>query len=243
MTTSNHPHSKGACRLLRHVARESAETKHLRQFPAYSSHLGLSLLCGLAVFFFSPLPAFAESFVAPYSGTLYIRCIGGSAGATSDFGTGTNPADWTPYLRSLPPSCPTTEVRIGSVTTGQVVPFAMRTQWLEREYWAFSTAQDEASTAAFSDSDNSLKMGGKTIEQTAPDTWVMHLDDAASYTVDDNDADFLIQIRLVRTSSPVTQNFSLQAAPQHDLSSAAVTLNCANLMCYLTTLGIETYIH
>ncbi len=169
--------------------------------------MGLLLFSSMAMFLFSPSPILAESFVAPYSGTLYIRCIGGSAGATSDFGTGTNLSDWTPYLRNLPPSCPTTEIQIGNVTAGQVVPFAMRTQWLGKEYWAFSTAQDQASTTAFSDTDNSLKWGGKIIEQTDPDTWVMHLDDAASYTVDDNDADFLIQIRLVRARRQVTQNF------------------------------------
>jgi hypothetical protein len=148
-----------------------------------------------------PSTVFAETFVAPYAGTVFIRCIGGSAGATSDFGTGTNSADWTPYLHSLPSQ--TGEVRIGNVTAGQVVPFAMRTDWLGKEYWAFSTVSDPASTTAFGDTDNSLKMGGRVIEQTGPDTWVMHLDDAASFTVDDNDADFLIQIRLVRTG-PIT---------------------------------------
>jgi len=181
--------------------------KHFLRLSGHSCRLVLFLLCGLAGSLVSPSPAFAESFVAPYSGTLYLRCIGGSAGATSEFGTGTSPADWTSYLRNLPPASPTSEIRIGNVTAGELVPFAMRTKWLGKEYWAFSTADDQASATAFSDTDNSLMMGGNIIEQTAPNTWVMHLDDAASYTVDDNDADFLIEIRLVRTSSPVTQYF------------------------------------
>jgi len=73
------------------------------------------------------LAAHAESFVAPSSGTLYIQCVGGSAGAVSQFGTGTSPTTFVGYLNSLPQSCPTSEVSIGPVTAGQTVVFGIKT--------------------------------------------------------------------------------------------------------------------
>ncbi len=41
-------------------------------------------------------------FVAPISGTLYIKCVGGDAGAVSQFGIGTSPSTFVSYLNSLP---------------------------------------------------------------------------------------------------------------------------------------------
>jgi hypothetical protein len=90
---------------------------------------------------FSPY-ASGESFVAPTSGTLYIKCVGGSAAATSQFGTGTSQTNFVPYLNSLPGSCPTSEVSIGTVSVGQTVPFGIHTIWEGADYWAFSTGTD-----------------------------------------------------------------------------------------------------
>jgi hypothetical protein len=138
----------------------------------------------------------AEDFIAPYGGNLYVKCTGGSAGATSQFGTGTSSATFKVYLDNLPSSCPTAEVLIGAVTAGQTLPFGIQTYW-ERTYWAFSTASDQGSVVSFSDSCNNLRMGGKIIQQTSPSTWLMHLNDAAHYTVDKCQADnILIQLRL-----------------------------------------------
>jgi hypothetical protein len=47
------------------------------------------------------------------------------------------------------------------------------------------------------DQDNSLGRDGSVIEKTGPSTWVLHLDDAGSAEIDHNDADVLIEIRLV----------------------------------------------
>jgi hypothetical protein len=145
----------------------------------------------------------AESFVAPASGALYVKCVGGSAGATSQFGTGTSQANFVPYLSSLPGSCPTSEVSIGSVRAGQTIPFGVHTVWQGIDYWAFSNGSDQASTVAFSDVYNSLRMGGKIIQQTGPNTWVIHVDDAAHYTVDFGKGNnLLIEVRLVVDESP-----------------------------------------
>jgi uncharacterized protein (TIGR03437 family) len=136
----------------------------------------------------SSFGAHAEDFVPPASGTLYISCVGGSAGATSQFGTGTSTANFVAYLNSLPGSCPTTEVSVGSVTAGQTAHFGIHTLWGGQDYWAFSDGTDEASVVAF---------GGNNIQQTGQNTWVMHLNDAAHYTVSTNEANnILIQLRL-----------------------------------------------
>jgi hypothetical protein len=142
--------------------------------------------------------ASAESFVAPASGTLYIKCVGGTAGAVSQFGTGSTISDFVPLLSSLPQACPTTEIAFGHVATGQKVPFGVHTVWQETDYWAFSSRSDQPSIVTFSDVYNNLGMGGKVIQQTGVNTWTMHLSDAAHYTVAlDMANNILIQIRLV----------------------------------------------
>jgi hypothetical protein len=146
--------------------------------------------------------AHAEVFIAPYSGNLYMKCTGGDSPAPTQFGTGTSTANFTAFLNGIPGSCPTAEVLIGSMTAGQAVPFAMKTTWNGQSYWAFSTATDQPSIVAFSDPDNSLKMGGRIIQQTGTNTWLMHLDDAASYLGDDDDNDILIQLRMDTTAAP-----------------------------------------
>jgi hypothetical protein len=156
-------------------------------------------------------PASTEA--GPSSVTLYIKCIGGSAGAVSQFGTGTSPANFVPYLNSLPASCPTPEVPIGTVTDAtQPPPFAIHTFWQGHDYWAFSTGTDQASKVAFSE-----------VKQTGPDTIVMHLNDAAHYLVGSDEANnILIQIRLVvNESQPPTSRTSDKKAGAIDGSWSA----------------------
>lgn len=144
----------------------------------------------------------AESFVPPYSGNLYLQCIGGSAGATSQVGIGNSPSNFVPYLTGLPDACPDSEVLVGPVTAGQPVEFGISTQWLGQPYWAFSFNSDPASTVSFTDVCNNLGLDGDTILQTGPNTWVMHLNDAAHYTISQCEANnIILQIRLVGTCS------------------------------------------
>ncbi len=153
----------------------------------------------------SSVDARAESFVAPASGTLYISCVGGSAGAVSQFGTGTSPTNFVPYLSSLPESCPTAQVSLGAVTAGQTVPFGIETLWGGQTYWAFSTGTDEASIVSFNDLNDSLGMGGNILQQTGTNTWVMHLNDAAHYTISQDEANnILIQLQIssAQTAAP-----------------------------------------
>ena len=139
----------------------------------------------------------AEVFIAPNSGNLYVKCMRGNAGSKSYFGTGTSPATFKPYLTDLPGSCPTNEVLVGAVKAGQPVPFAIATYWNGQAYWAFSTSTDQPSAVSFSDVCCTLGMGGNIIQQTSPNTWLMHVNDAAHYTIDRCEADnILIQMRL-----------------------------------------------
>jgi hypothetical protein len=155
----------------------------------------------------------------PSSATLYIKCVGGSAGAVSQFGTGTSPANFVPYLNSLPASCPTPEVPIGTVTAAtQTLPseFGIHTVWQGRDYWAFSTGTDQASKVAFTDVNNSLGMGGSIVQQTGTHTMVWHLNDAAHYMVGSDEANnILIQFRLVADESqPATTSRTSDAKPE-----------------------------
>jgi hypothetical protein len=146
----------------------------------------------------------AESYSAPYNGYLYVQCIGGSAGASSQFGSGSSPANFKALLTGLPSSCPGAEVPIGAVTAGQTVEFGISTVWNGQTFWAFSGGSDQASLVAFTDGCNNLGMGGKVTQQTsfvlgkvAVSTWVMHLNDAAHYTVGQCEANnILVQLRL-----------------------------------------------
>jgi hypothetical protein len=165
------------------------------------------------------IDALAESFIAPAAGTLYVKCVGGQAGAVSQFGVGTAASNFTPLLSSLPQSCPTAEVAVGHVVAGQKVPFGIHTVWQGADYFAFSTANDEPSITAFSDVYNYLRMGGKVIQQTVANTWIMHLSDAAHYTVSLDMADnIVIQIRLVADESAAPT-----AAPVMDSKVEKVT--------------------
>jgi hypothetical protein len=101
--------------------------------------------------YFSLSKAQAEGFVAPYTGYLYMQCLSGSASATSQFGTGTSPADFVAYLSGLPSSCPSVEVLVGAVNVGQTVQFGISTFWNGQNYWAFSGGTDQPSVVAFTD--------------------------------------------------------------------------------------------
>jgi uncharacterized protein (TIGR03437 family) len=135
----------------------------------------LLLFAGAAV-----MEARGESFVAPYHGKLYIQCARASSAATSQFGLGTSPKDFVPYL-TLPSSCPSAEVLVGTVEAGQVVHFAISTSLGGQNYWAFSGSTDPGSVVAFTDTCNSLGLCNNTVRQSTDNTWLMYLNDAAQY--------------------------------------------------------------
>jgi hypothetical protein len=146
-------------------------------------------------------------FVVPYDATLYLQEVGGFAAATTEFGIGTSIQDHSPYFTGLPNNPnPTTEVEVGYVAAGTSLNFYEKTEFLGNTYWAFSNeyATDLASFIAFWDPTLSFSPTGSIVQQTSPTTWVLHLDDAASYLVDDDNADVLMQVRLVAVPEPST---------------------------------------
>lgn len=150
-----------------------------------------------------PASAPRRSFGAPTSGTLYLKCVGGSAGAISQFGIGASPSTFVSYLSALPRACPTTEVAAESVRAGQTVPFGIQTWWSGQSYWAFSTSTDPGSLVSFTDMDNSLGWGGSVLQTMGTNIWVLHLNDAAHYTLGSEEANnILVQIRLEPSGPP-----------------------------------------
>src|SRR5262249_10133978 len=109
----------------------------------------------------------------------------------------------TPYFTGLPDSpTPSGEVQVAPVAQGTSLTFYQKTTWGGSTYWAFSdrVVYDQASLIAFA---NPTAAGTlSVVEQTSPTTWVLHLDDAASYLVDNDNNDALIQVRLVPALAP-----------------------------------------
>ena len=139
-------------------------------------------------------------FVVPYNAVVYLSPAGGSGAASTELGLGTSETNHVPVFQGLPGDPqPAEEVRIGEFARGTVISFSQKTRWRGRDYWAFSSNNDVISRVAFQDVDNSLGFGRRrVIEQIAPDTWIMHMDDAASFLIDDNDTDIRVRIRLGR---------------------------------------------
>jgi hypothetical protein len=138
-----------------------------------------------------------QFFSMPFSGYLFLLQKGGEAGASSDFGLGTSPANFVKYYGGLPNNPqPVGEVLVGHFASGTPINFGIFTSFGgPGGGWAFSSGTDFPSIEAFTDRDNSLHMGGSIIQQTSSNTWLLHLDDALSS--DDDDNDILMQIRIV----------------------------------------------
>lgn len=162
----------------------------------------ISLATGL-IMLWTVGEANALYFTVPYDADLYLRSIGGEAAASTEFGIGNSIDNYTPYFTNLPGNPnPDHEVFTGSFLAGTTIDFYQKTEWGYGTYWAFSNYNDRASLYAFSDINNSLGLGGSSLQQTTVNTWVLHLDDAASFNIDDDDNDILFQIRLSATPNP-----------------------------------------
>ena len=138
-----------------------------------------------------------EEFVMPVTGDLFLQQMGGEAGGITSFGLGTSPTDFIPFYTGLPNNPnPIGEVLVGMFNSGTTIHFGEFTVFGNMSGFAFSNATDQASVVAFTDVDNSLGMGGSIIQRTGPLTWLLHLDDAESFRVDDDDNDVLMQVRV-----------------------------------------------
>lgn len=136
-----------------------------------------------------------QTFVMPVTGTLYLQQEGGSASATTSFGTGTSASNLVFYYSGLPNNPnPTGQVTLGTFTAGTLVNFGMYTTFGSQSGYAFSIGTDQASLVAFADLSNSLGMNHGVTQQTSSTTWLLHLDDALSYLYDDDNNDVLMEL-------------------------------------------------
>lgn len=144
-----------------------------------------------------PNPSSAAEFKFPDQVDIYVKSLGGGAGANSEFGLGTTSENFVPVLSGLPNNPSTnSEVFLGSFNPDQPIPLAVLTNWNGQSFFATIGSTDIASKIVFSDLDNSLGFGGNTFELLDTNIFLAHLDDAASFTVDDDDDDVLVQIRV-----------------------------------------------
>ncbi len=175
----------------------------LRLFkPSLISSIAVLNFC---LFALAPRSAWADGiqqFVMPTSGDLTMQFIGGSAGGVTAFGLGTSPSNFIALFSGLPnnPSS-LSPVNVGFFSAGTTINMGMFTTFAGDSGWAFSSGTDLASIVAFSDIDDSLGLGGSIIQQTGPDTWVLHLDDALSYKYDDDDNDVLMSLHITPISA------------------------------------------
>lgn len=163
----------------------------------------LILLIVITACLAAPIRARADEFIMPFGGYLSIQFVGGEAGGVTTFGLGTSPSNFVALFSGLPNSPSSlSPINVGFFAAGVTIHFGMFTTFGGSSGWAFSNGTDQASLVAFSDIDNSLGLGGSIIQQTSGNTWVLHLDDALSYLVDDDDND--VRIRLQITDKPVS---------------------------------------
>ncbi len=174
---------------------------------------GVILLVTVLALVFRPAGAGAATgpfFTMPQSGQLFAKFDHGGAGAASEFGLGTSPANHVAYLTGLPNSPNTTgEVLLGSFSAGQEIPFSMKTDFFGI-YWAFSTdalTDPAVYQEVWTDRNNSLGFGGSAVQNLGNDQWLLWLDDAASG--DDDDDDLVIRVRVAPVPEPATAGLLL----------------------------------
>lgn len=156
----------------------------------------------------------AAFFVMPADGNLFAKAAGGDGGAVSQFGTGTTQANFHPLIAGVPqvPS-PAGEVHVGFFLAGTSVDFAMRTVFVGDTTYAFSAdTLTPASRTAFMDLDNSLGMGGNVVQSLGGGLYRLNLDDAASAGLDDDDNDFLIDLRVGPVPEPAAAGLCAAAS-------------------------------
>ena len=137
-----------------------------------------------------------DGLVVPFDCVVYIKAVGGKAVGRSEFGTGTTKEKFKPLIGGIPKKPkPGKEVCVGVYAAGGAVPLAIRTNWGGKSYYAFVKGKDRASLVAFSNV-NGKGPAVLTRKKGTKNTWILRVDDAASYRVDDSDDDFVVEIRL-----------------------------------------------
>jgi hypothetical protein len=170
----------------------------VRQVRCFHKNLGLGSVRLLLLFVLSA-SAQASLITLPWAGEVLITFEGGSAGAWTDFGVGTRSAPGPMIFSGIPNSLtPPVTVSLGVMPAGTELDFWEATSWGGVEY-AYSSdlatpPAPRSSLVAFADTANILGYGGSCVEVLGAADWRLHLDDAASYMVDDDNNDNIIRV-------------------------------------------------
>jgi len=101
---------------------------------------------------------------------------------------------------------PSSIVNFGFFPAGSVLDF-YNVSSFGGTFFAFSSSLGGSPTArdlvVFTDTNNSLGFGGSAVETVGVDDWILHLDDAASISFDDDDNELIISVRVVPSAFPV----------------------------------------
>ncbi len=158
--------------------------------------------------------AHADLITTTQSGNLIFELIDGRGGTSNqEFGIGRHDdlgaleKIFIVHLEneSVKDVTPSYVVDMGFFAAGTGLDFYNISDWGGTSY-AFSSALGGSPTAqdlvVFTDADNSLGLGGSVVESLGLDHWRLHLDDAASYNIDDDDNEMIIDVRVTPVPAP-----------------------------------------
>ncbi len=145
--------------------------------------------------------------VTTQPGDLIIEFVSSDAGsAYIEFGLGTPDKDSTlderdfALIRDGVDLITPRVVNMGHYPTGSELDFYMLSEF-GGFFWAFSgslfTEPTDSDLVTFTDTDDSLEMGGSILKKLGIDDWSFHMDDPASICCDDDDNDFVVRISVV----------------------------------------------
>ncbi len=165
------------------------------------------------------LAAKADYLQTTHSGVLTIEWISADIGLPNlEFGLGTPDTNSTVDERYVAlyltqptghgPITVTPSTYIGELLpAGSIIDFYLYARFNSTDYWAFSsslsTTPTQSDLGAFTDTDNSLGLGGIAAELIGTDSWLLHLDDPLSFNVDDDDNDFVVHAYIDPSPVPI----------------------------------------
>ncbi len=148
----------------------------------------------------------------PVSGNILFEFLSGNGGSSTQiFGLDLSEGKreiFTIQLGEQVEVLPGNIVDMGYFPAGAVLEFYNHSNW-SGDHWAYSKNLTDSPTASdlsvFTDTNNSLGFGGSIIESVDQYTWILHMDDAASFMVDDDDNEMVIKMSIV--PEPITLSF------------------------------------
>lgn len=148
------------------------------------------------------------------SGDLMFEYLGGEAGPSlQEFGLGTPNINSALSQRNMifqidyrnATVTPSVTVNKGYFVSGSQLSFYNLSDYNGNLY-AFSSSlsgsPSSSDLSVFSDTNNSLGLGGSIVENIGFNNWVLHMDDAWSYMYDDDDNEMLIRVWVDQSASP-----------------------------------------